>query len=294
MNPLRSLRDFINRSSARIGQWKAQRSRYKARTLLLANNWDGSVQQFYHFFLGYFMPVCIWLEENGNRPIAVRDCGPMNEWFAALQESHDIEVLPPGSALHMVIGKRMRYQVLRGLDNPEKFHEKRLRRGAIAVRQALGLKETDSRTSSSQIVIVDRASSEDFYHQPESETHMSGQERRSVPNLAELPRSIEAGVGSIVVDFARIPPREQIRIMESAHTLVGQHGAGLAHMIWMHKPCRVIEIAPPLPSQVDFLFQRMAKVLGISYSRIAQDHVHAPVDLHAIANAVSCAADRVT
>ena len=286
---MKPLRDFINKSSARFVFWKAQRKAYRARTLLLADNWDGSVQQFYHFFLGYFMPMCAWLCKHGDIPIAVRDCGPMNIWFHALQDTYDIEILPPGSALHMVVGKRMKYQVLRGLDNPEKFNARDIKRGGDSIRQALGLKDIDSTQmeSSPGIVIVDRASSEDFYHLPESETHMSGQERRSVPNLAELPNSLGDDTPSKVVDLARMAPREQIQIMQSAHTLVGQHGAGLTHMIWMGKPSHVVEIAPPLPSQVEFLFQRLAETLGIEYSRIPQDHVHASVELGVVAEAIS-------
>ena len=90
-----NLRDRANRMA---GQWASRRARrvaYRQRTLLVANHWEGSVQQFYHFFLGYFMPVCTWLRDHPDTTIAVRDCGPMNPWFALLPEDVDVEIIPP-------------------------------------------------------------------------------------------------------------------------------------------------------------------------------------------------------
>jgi len=44
----------------------------------------------------------------------------------------------------------------------------------------------------------------------------------------------------------------------------------------------VIEIAPPLPQQVEHIFERLAHALGHNYTRIAQESVHAPIDLTVI------------
>ena len=237
--------------------------------------------------LGYFMPLCLWLDQHKGQPVAVRDCGPMNVWFEALGPRFDIEILPPGSALHMIVGQRMRHVVLRGLDDPRRFHAGRLRVGVEAVSSVLDMPVTNRGGSSRGVLIVDRASSEDFYHQAESETHMSGQERRSVPNLAQLPEELSVAVPVVVRDLARMDPRGQLAVVSGSNVLVGQHGAGLAHMLWMQKPAGVVEIAPPLPGQVEHLFEHLAGVLDLEYRRVAQADVHSPVDLESVARAVT-------
>jgi hypothetical protein len=35
-----------------------------AEPMLVPAQWQGSVEHFYHFFLGYFMPVVLWLHKN--------------------------------------------------------------------------------------------------------------------------------------------------------------------------------------------------------------------------------------
>lgn len=285
-NFLRGGRQAVNTISVRFDLWRQRNRAYRARTLLVANHWDGSVQQFYHFFLGYYLPVCQWMKDHPGQPVVVRDCGPMNVWFEALQDNHELEIVPPGSALHMVVGRRLQHRVLRGLDDPNTFDARRIRRGAQAVAALLGVERTPVGSGDKLTLIVDRASSESFYQRRESETHMSGQERRSIPNLFELPRMLDEATAPTLVDLAQIAPRDQIAIAGRASTLIGQHGAGLAHMIWMTHPAKIIEIAPPLPPQVDSLFEQLARALGHSHYRIFQDHTHASIDLVSVASLV--------
>ena len=47
-----------------------------------------------------------------------------------------------------------------------------------------------------------------------------------------------------IVDFAAVGNIiEQMKIVRSAKALVGLHGAGLTHALWMHQGSKVIEIA---------------------------------------------------
>jgi hypothetical protein len=258
---------------------------YRRRTLIIADHWDGSVQQFYHFLLGYYLPLCGWLREHPGTPIAVRDCGPMNPWFDLLSEHRDVEIIQPGMALHAIVGDRMAHRILKGLDDPRRFGAPGITRARDALLQILRLPE--SAADRERIVIVDRATSEDFYHSGESETHMSGAERRSVPNLRDIGTELGPDSRISLVDLARIPPVEQVRLMQGARVLVGQHGAGLVHMIWMRPGSVIVEIAPPLPPEVVDLFELLARCLGHDYVRIPQETVHAPVDLSAVARAIT-------
>ena len=42
------------------------RKRWRIRqTMVVPAQWQGSVEHFYHFFLGYFMPLILWQERTG-------------------------------------------------------------------------------------------------------------------------------------------------------------------------------------------------------------------------------------
>jgi len=231
------------------------------------------------------MPLCLWLDKTGADKIAVRDCGPMNPWFELLTEQVDIEVIPPGSALHVVIGDITSHVVLEGMDAPHKFSPKVLEGGSRSILQHLKMSMT-SEHHTKRILIVDRATSEDFYHEHGSETHMSGKERRHVPNLIDLKAALNTQSDVEVVDLARVGPRDQIRLAQRATTLVGQHGAGLIHMLWMPPKSHVVEISPPLAPEVKNIFQDLARTLGHSYERIDQGSLHAPVNINHLVKAV--------
>jgi hypothetical protein len=278
-------RERLNNSIGRFQSQRTLRKEYESRTLLVANHWDGSVQQFYHFFLGYFMPLCLWLENNKTNRVAVRDCGPMNIWFELLQPDVDIQIMPPGAALHAVVGDRMKFAVLQGMDDPRSFRKANLESGIQAVLRQIRFMN-QSKSESIDVLVIDRATSESFYHGPESETHMSGKERRHVPNLEELRLGQTSDKNVKFVDFARIEPADQLNLAQNSSALVGQHGAGLVHMLWLRPGSHVVEIAPPLPVQVIEIFERLAQVLGHSYSRVPQEDVHSPVDLDELKNAI--------
>ena len=228
------------------------------------------------------MPVALWVESHPRRSVTLRDCGPMRPWLDLLGRQVDLEVVQPGHALHLMAGHRIRHTVLPGLDNPNRFKRKTLEKGTQALRRCLNLPEP-IRDSCREVTVIARETNDDFYHGPGSETHMSGSMRRSIPNLRA---AAEAIAGTTVVDFASWSPHEQVVRMQGTRVLVGQHGAGLAQMIWMPIGGSVIEVRPPLPPQVENLFERLAHILGHSYRRISQQSVHSPVDPEVLERAI--------
>jgi protein O-GlcNAc transferase len=68
-----------------------------------------------------------------------------------------------------------------------------------------------------------------------------------------------------IVDFASIPLREQISIVRNTDVLVGVHGAGLTHDMFLSPRSAVVEI---LPSELAHKgFRNLAKLRGHSYFR---------------------------
>ena len=268
------LRAWGNRKYVDVIIWRNRRSAYRERVLVVSNHWDGSVQVFYHFLLGYFAPLTVWLRKTGSKKIAVRDCGPMNQWFDLLGPEISVQIVKPGVALHTLAGNRSRHHVVTGLDYPRKHKQQRLS-VAIAAMQSF-LPKLDM--SSAPILIIDRATTDDFHSSSMSETEMSGAQRRSTPNLSNVCEEILVPDSYVFADMAMIAPASQVALAQHSRVLVAQHGAGLTHMIWMQKGSTVIEIHPPLPDEAIDVFRLLARALGHHYIRIAQSHVHADVD----------------
>ena len=269
-----NLRRWANRKIVDLQVWRATRRARRDRVLVVADHWDGTVQVFYHFLLGYFAPLARWLERTGAPRIAVRDCGPMNVWFETLPDELDVQIVKPGVALHSIVGQHTRFQVVKGLDHPHRHKRKKLL-AAIEAMQSLVAVET---VDSIPILVVDRQTSDDFHSGPESETEMSGAKRRSVPNLAHVCNEGLDPDSYRLEDMAHVAPGDQIAYASTSRILVAQHGAGLTHMVWMPPGSAIIEIHPPLPAEAVDIFRKLAAALGHHYERIEQSDVHAPVD----------------
>jgi len=268
------LRAWGNRKYVDVIIWRNKRSAYRERVLVVSNHWDGSVQVFYHFLLGYFAPLTVWLRETGAKNIAVRDCGPMNQWFDLLGPEISMQIVKPGVALHTLAGNRSRHHVVTGLDYPNKHKRHRLSVAIKAMQSFL----PNLDTSSSPILIIDRVTADDFHSSSMSETEMSGARRRSTPNLGSVCEEILVPGSYVFADMATIAPASQVALAQHSKVLVAQHGAGLTHMIWMQRGSTVIEIHPHLPDEAIDVFLLLAKALGHHYIRISQSHVHADID----------------
>ncbi len=259
----------------------------KPRVLLVPNQWDGSVQEYYHFLLGYLGPVLVWLERHPDKQIAMRDCGPMQPWIDALLGDEDLEILNPGAMLHLFASKRHRSRVLRGFDDPARFDAAHLEEfRSIAMRRA-GLA---SPAKGGGITVIDRATSGEFNATPAAEVPASGASVRSVPNLREVvasPSLFSPADAVRVIDSAHLDPVEQMTLFSSTTLLIGQHGAGLANMVWMPRGSAVVEILPPSPPWVAPIFSNLAAALGHRIAVVSQDGPHSPVDAAAVAAAVT-------
>lgn len=270
----------------------------KPRVLLVPNHWSGSVQEYYHFLLGYLGPVMVWVSHNPGKQIAVRDCGPMNVWIDTFLDDVDVEVLNPGAMLHLFAGKVHRSKVLKGFDNPEFFNTRNLHefRNLILARvhkeedkDKVSLRDDEVSGQITRITVIDRASSGEFNATSAAEVPASGAAVRSIPNLRSALRNIGFADRVSIVDAAHIEPMDQVRLFEHTSVLVGQHGAGLANMLWMRPGSTVIEILPPSPPWVEPIFTKLAQTLGHRIIVIRQDGPHAPVDADSLAQALSAA-----
>lgn len=285
MSPNR-LRVQLNRSLSRH-RLRRERRRFRPdRTLVLADHWSGSVQQFYHFLLGYLGPFAAYAQAHPGEALALRDCGPMNAWIDAIRPDVDVTTVSVGYALNTMIRAADSARILVGLDDPARFRRRDLVGAAAAMRWLMGAEDVPPTPGLPQVVVIDRQVTDPFYRSSQSETEMGGQERRSTPGLPAAVADLPLAVPSRVVELTGMAPAEQIRLFSRATVIVGQHGAGLAHMLWLPAGSTVVEIQPPLVPGVDHIFRELALALGHRYAVVPQASVHAPVEPAALASAL--------
>lgn len=246
------------------------------RKVLIPNQWNGSVQQYYHFLLGYLAPILRWTAEHPGVPIAVRDCGPMNRWFDVLRPHIDVEIMNVGDVLHVLAGNLQPNEVLEGMDFPDRFPRAQLIEFAETT-LAIATQRCDSSVDSCPVIVSDRASHDDFFATSAAEWPESGSQKRSVPNLSTIVDSW-GRPDVCVMDGATTDIYLQILRHHKARVLIGQHGAGLTNMIWLPPGSHVIEILPPMPADAVGIFQGLARTMGLRHTVIPQESVHAPID----------------
>jgi hypothetical protein len=247
----------------------------------------GSVEHFFHFLLGYLCPISDWMDRSGRREARVRDCGPMNPWFDLLRPEAEIEVVLAATMLRQVIQHRSRCVVLPQLDNVALFERDVIQSFAARIRRGAG----PSTEQQAGTVVVDRASSDPYYASPLSEVRTSGNERRSVTNMHEVSAALQSSGECRLLDAALLTPRAQVHAFSAAQVLVGQHGAGLANMVWMAPGSIVVEILPPVSPVVAEIFPRLAAACGHRYASVRQRDLHGPVSVEEVLAAVAAAGD---
>ncbi len=267
------------------------------KTMVVPAQWNGSVEHFYHFFFGYFMPLVLWQEKTGISDFAVRNCGPMNPWFELLRENSELEFMPPGVMLQRVLTRRQEMQILRGWDDPLRFHRKSLEIFSTTVLNRVGIDSRSANSGQKRITVLDRTPSPAFFLASKSEVHASGADWRSMPNTERIADALK-DLGSVtLVDAAAMSPADQVRLFARTDLLVAQHGAGLSNIVWLPTGAAVIEIKPPLAPVINEIFANLAASRAIDHASIDQDDEHAEVNpqlVHEIAVALlSSAGDSI-
>jgi hypothetical protein len=251
------------------------------KIMLVPAQWQGSVEHFYHFMFGYFMPVSLWQNHTNAMAFALRDCGPMNKWFDLLAPQTSVEFIQPGVMLQRVLTKRQESQIFWDWDNPTRFNRKSIRKFSnLIIARVCGSFVPPAETQYPKITVMDRRVSNDFYKQTSAEVAGSGAEIRSVPNLHQLPGNIQRFGDVSLVDASDLTPREQVSLFSRTDILIGQHGAGLSNMLWMRPNSTVIEIQPPLAPTIDSIFANLARSLSIRHVLVRQQDEHSSIDLN--------------
>jgi len=98
--------------------------------------------------------------------------------------------------------------------------------------------------------------------------------RRSMLRERELERELQA-LGFAILFFEDLTMEQHIAQMRNASVVVGPHGAGLTHILWAAKDCRVVEIVPSWPPGTNHCYVSLAHALGFVHRQIPCNPSHA-------------------
>lgn len=96
---------------------------------------------------------------------------------------------------------------------------------------------------------------------------------RQIDNEAALVSALDSIPGIVVdvVDFAGLDFEEQLRRVSASDVMIGMHGAGLTHALWLPVGGALLEIRPK-PSMGWYCFRHMAKYAGLHYDALVNRH----------------------
>lgn len=253
----------------------------------------GPLHGFYHFFMGYFVPVYWQSVSKPNRKIAVMDSTPFNHWFDLLPGGTP-EIIDQAKTVKIAyLGARSGYAKgyrvvpLVGWDKWLWFHSRNLKRIAEHMRIHFTELTADIHTTTPEVIVLGRDHTPEHY--AEKLPTRYGVAKRNIPNLKELVDELSQSFDVELVDGALFSPQEMFVKCSRAKILVGQHGAALTNLFFMTPGSHVMEIAWPELASDDYLemYRLMAKETGIHWTRpILQEDRFAKINVNTTASLV--------
>jgi hypothetical protein len=291
---------------------------------LTIQNRDGSVEHYYHFLLGFLIPLVHWyVNHKGDHyhAVLIRSCAVLDPLIQELNLPN-VRILP--KQMHKSLdleseweGYRLKHVYLEGYD-AEAYYDGTVFKEAVAeIKKRLHIVESSSLPSvgtetNLAILVIDRKPPNDYYLSEEAEVGGAGKSRRDIPNIDRIAASLERFGKVEKTSLEGMSFKDQILKFKQANLIVAQHGAALASLIFSPKGTIVVEILPvylhkltlseriykavkkcilsqSVPPDYDrfkTLFSGLSTVIGLNYTKVSQKGTHQAVPVEKVVEAV--------
>lgn len=255
---------------------------------LTIENSFGSVEHYYHFFLGFLLPLIYWytyIKKENYSKIMIRSCEIMDKHLNFINIP---ELIIMNKNEHKEIKNRgdkdIEFISIVGFDNPtiNNSHEINFAKKSLLNLLKFNYVENNIKNKYPTIALIDRKKSDPFYLSNNSEIKFSGSDKRSIPNFDQLVKSI-SNLNPIVYYLEDSSLEEQIKIFKDSDIIIAQHGASLSNIIFCKKNTFVVEICHQslidtfLEIGID-LYKDLSLQMNLKFFRIIQSHNHSEID----------------
>ena len=254
-------------------------------------NRSGSVEHYYHFLLGFLIPLVDILINVPNEAYVVRSCGPLDSIIRSLPISR-IEIVDKFTHEKITRVSENNHEIklvtLLGFDKTRYFDRSAFDEFNKTIftlySNDIGLES--KKLSQRPLVVLIKRENHDFYRRGgPSEIPGSGAQRRSILNFPEIEFSIKSifpMLKTVSLEDTSLP--FQVALFKNADIVIAQHGAALANLVFCRPGTKVIEITPFDQKK---LFLKLAKCMDLKYCPIHQEDQHGYVDPSELINAFS-------
>ena len=251
-----------------------------ARILLDLQHRHGSVEHYYHFVLGFMVPLLLRPQPPRGTSVVVRSCGPMDAHLLALGLPW-LTIIPKAAWREQQLAGHVQVDQASGFDDQDCYDPASFQRVRDLLWQRIGVCDPSPDRA---VLLIKRGRSPDYYQSEAVEIKASAELRRTVPNMPELEaRFAQAGWPVRTVELETAPLRDQVALFARSRILVAQHGAALVNMLWMAPGAAIIEINPLSPSEkLHPCFRLLAQACGHRYAAVTQSGPHAAVSAEAV------------
>ena len=236
---LRSLvgRFFVTLLVRRNQQSIIRAANFNKRISLSPWNKNGSWEHYYHFIFDLLLPLsCVMDRTSEDVTFSIDGQGPL------------FKVLPQIFGKRVELNKRVGTSSVKKMNivsmNPILANLKNEKLDCLKenVFKCYKVKTT---AVPNKVLLIERLPSDSFFNE-KAKRKGSGANRRSIKNHNEFCNMLRSKLDSRFefhnLKLEEISFEDQVKYFESAALIIGQHGAGLANVIWMQEGSNVIEL----------------------------------------------------
>lgn len=271
------------------------------------DNRDGSVEHYYHFLLGFLVPLTLLypkLNAENNSTKYIRSCGVLDKHIRDIG-FEQIEII--NKKVHAQIrqdvsskggSEQFEFVDCFGYDDPGFYSQSDFREAKSILIKILtedienAVKAISLRKSSTMpnVILIGREVPDVFYSSGDCEVPTAGKARRSIPNFRDLFQAICSQYST--ASWTTLEQKSlayQIALFQQADVIIAQHGAALANLIWCNAGGMVVEILPDdLPEclREKEYFLNLAKCMNLRYRQVWQESQHSPVNAQLVLSAM--------
>ena len=227
----------------------------------------GSVDHYFHFLLGLLAPLVPRQQnEAANGRALLRSSGAFDDKLMELN-FNNVTILPHREWDERRTSAGDEVDQIFGYDHPDHYDAAAFARLRRLTLKRLGVVQPDLNP---RIMLINRGKSPEYYQSASLPVKGSANLRRSVPNMAEIAARLDlSGYQAEMVELEESTLRDQVLLFAAARTVIAQHGAALANIVWMAPGGLIVEILPPVGLFNNF-FSALAEKCGQRYVAVQQ------------------------